>query len=159
MSDQARYSYIDNSIWKDTTAEYFTLGDLWDCYEEWGAYGVGAPITLKNDVSVVQYYAPYLSAIQIYTIKSPTALRYMNLARIILELRHRRASICLRQVGWLLLEAVDAAMQREEAIGRKVLLTRLRLKAEVEAAMQRVETEAEAARQREKQDELLFLHI
>ncbi|KAK4374857.1 hypothetical protein RND71_005534 [Anisodus tanguticus] len=35
-------------------------------------------------------------------------------------------------------EAVDVAMQREKAVGRKVLLKRLRLKAEAEAAMQRV---------------------
>ncbi|MCE3051070.1 hypothetical protein HAX54_048862 [Datura stramonium] len=54
--------------------EYFTLGDLWNCYEEWSAYGVGAPICLKNEGNVIQYFAPYLSAIQIYTIKSPSSL-------------------------------------------------------------------------------------
>ncbi|KAK4341825.1 hypothetical protein RND71_037641 [Anisodus tanguticus] len=43
-------------------------------------------------------------------------------------------------------EVVDAAMKREEAVGRKVLLKRLRLKAEAEAAIQRAEVEAEAAR-------------
>nr|GMD67990.1 uncharacterized protein LOC109175150 [Ipomoea batatas] len=50
------------------TIEYFTLGDLWDCYEEWSAYGVGVPILLNGE-SVTQYYAPYLSAMQIYTNK------------------------------------------------------------------------------------------
>ncbi|KAK1257091.1 hypothetical protein QJS04_geneDACA019248 [Acorus gramineus] len=47
--------------------EYFTLKDLWDSYDEWSAYGVGVPVLLKSGESVVQYYVPYLSAIQIYT--------------------------------------------------------------------------------------------
>ncbi|KAK4337930.1 hypothetical protein RND71_042417 [Anisodus tanguticus] len=50
-------------------------------------------------------------------------------------------------------EVMDVAIQREEVVGRKVLLKRLRLKVEVEAAIKRVEAEAEAARQREKQAE------
>ena len=50
--------------------EYFTLGDLWNCYDEWSAYGAGVPITLDNGETLVQYYVPYLSAIQIYTSKS-----------------------------------------------------------------------------------------
>lgn len=49
---------------------------MWDCYEEWSAYGVGVPLTLNNQ-SVIQYYTPYLSAIQIYTVQSPTTLRYI----------------------------------------------------------------------------------
>ncbi|XP_016435300.1 uncharacterized protein LOC107761579 [Nicotiana tabacum] len=63
-----------SSTWNPNGDEYFTLGDLWDCYEEWSAYGVGAPISLKDE-TVVQYYAPYLSAIQIYTIRSPSTPR------------------------------------------------------------------------------------
>ncbi|XP_068646034.1 uncharacterized protein [Aristolochia californica] len=55
--------------------EYFTLGDLWECYDEWSAYGAGAPIVLANNDSVVQYYVPYLSAVQIYTNKSLTNSR------------------------------------------------------------------------------------
>ncbi|MCD7459834.1 hypothetical protein HAX54_042105 [Datura stramonium] len=47
---------------------------MWDCYDEWSAYGVGAPIVLKDDVSVIRYYVPHLSAIHIYTIKSPATL-------------------------------------------------------------------------------------
>lgn len=65
------------NMWNPSGDEYFTLGDLWDCYEEWSSYGVGAPICLKDDENVIQYYAPYLSAIQIYTIKSPSfPMRY-----------------------------------------------------------------------------------
>lgn len=64
-----------NSMWNSNGDKYFTLRDLWDCYEEWSAYGVGAPIYLKDDnESVIQYYAPYLSAIQIYTVKSASSL-------------------------------------------------------------------------------------
>ncbi|XP_031111852.1 uncharacterized protein LOC116015826 [Ipomoea triloba] len=51
------------------TIEYFTLGDLWDCFEEWSVYGVGIPVILNSGVSVTQYYVPFLSAIQIYTNK------------------------------------------------------------------------------------------
>lgn len=46
---------------------YFILGDLWDCFDEWSAYGAGVPITLKGQQLVVQYYVPYLSALQLYT--------------------------------------------------------------------------------------------
>ncbi|KAJ6349012.1 hypothetical protein OIU77_006572 [Salix suchowensis] len=56
--------------WERDTVEYFTLGDLWNCYDEWSAYGAGVPITLDNGETLVQYYVPYLSAIQIYTSKS-----------------------------------------------------------------------------------------
>ncbi|KAJ8629440.1 hypothetical protein MRB53_022763 [Persea americana] len=52
--------------------EYFTLRDLWDQYDEWSAYGAGAPVVLTSGETVVQYYVPYLSAIQIYTSKSFT---------------------------------------------------------------------------------------
>ncbi|WOK94837.1 hypothetical protein Cni_G03542 [Canna indica] len=57
--------------------ECFTLGNLWDQYSEWSAYGVGVPIILDNCESVVQYYVPYLSAIQIYTSKSHALTRIM----------------------------------------------------------------------------------
>ncbi|KAI5061242.1 hypothetical protein GOP47_0023747 [Adiantum capillus-veneris] len=46
---------------------YFILGDLWDCFDEWSAYGAGVPITLKGHGKVMQYYVPYLSALQLYT--------------------------------------------------------------------------------------------
>ncbi|XP_024394749.1 uncharacterized protein [Physcomitrium patens] len=49
---------------------YFNLGDLWDSFDEWSAYGAGVPLTLNGDESVVQYYVPYLSALQLYTVPS-----------------------------------------------------------------------------------------
>ncbi|KAK7391826.1 hypothetical protein VNO78_20249 [Psophocarpus tetragonolobus] len=57
------------------TVEYFTLKDLWDCYYEWSAYGVGTPLMLESGDTLMQYHVPYLSAIQIYTSKSVTASR------------------------------------------------------------------------------------
>eukprot|EP01018_Ginkgo_biloba_P021712 Gb_02672 [translate_table: standard] len=46
---------------------FFTLGDLWESFDEWSAYGAGVPIVLNGSDTVVQYYVPYLSAIQLYT--------------------------------------------------------------------------------------------
>ncbi|XP_051209831.1 uncharacterized protein [Lolium perenne] len=45
---------------------YFALGDLWEAYKEWSAYGAGVPLLLDGCDGVVQYYVPYLSAIQLY---------------------------------------------------------------------------------------------
>ncbi|GMJ11523.1 hypothetical protein HRI_004821500 [Hibiscus trionum] len=53
--------------WERETVEYFTLGDLWNCYDEWSAYGAGVLIELNNGETIVQYYVPYLSAVQIFT--------------------------------------------------------------------------------------------
>ncbi|KAK3035780.1 hypothetical protein RJ639_033509 [Escallonia herrerae] len=67
-----------NSQWqpvKKGITEYFTLGDLWECYDEWSAYGAGTPVVLNNGENVVQYYVPYLSAIQIYVNKSSATSR------------------------------------------------------------------------------------
>lgn len=67
-----------NSQWQPTDkeiVEYFTLGDLWDCYREWSAYGAGTPVVLSSGEEIMQYYVPYLSAIQIYTNKSLVASR------------------------------------------------------------------------------------
>ncbi|XP_055802115.1 uncharacterized protein LOC129871241 [Solanum dulcamara] len=50
--------------------EYFTLSDLWNCFDEWSAYGAGVPIRLDSGETLVQYYVPYLSAIQIFTSSS-----------------------------------------------------------------------------------------
>nr|KYP43064.1 hypothetical protein KK1_035507 [Cajanus cajan] len=58
---------------KDTIA-YITLKDLWDCYNEWSAYGAGIPLMLDSGDTVMQYYVPYLSAIQIYTNKSASRI-------------------------------------------------------------------------------------
>jgi len=67
-----------NSLWQPSDndmAEYFTLGDLWDHYYESSVCGAGIPILLNSSETVVQYYVPYLSAIQLYTSKSLTASR------------------------------------------------------------------------------------
>lgn len=45
---------------------YFVLGDLWEFFKEWSAYGAGVPLLLNGHDSVVQYYVPYLSGIQLY---------------------------------------------------------------------------------------------
>ncbi|KAF3621097.1 hypothetical protein CQW23_17410 [Capsicum baccatum] len=52
--------------WEREKVEYFTLGDLWNCYDEWSAYGAGVPIKTDSGETLVQYYVPYLSAIQIF---------------------------------------------------------------------------------------------
>ncbi|XP_077247204.1 uncharacterized protein LOC143886913 [Tasmannia lanceolata] len=70
-----------NNIWQPVdkeTMEYFTLGDLWDRYGEWSAYGIGTPILLNNGDTVIQYYVPYLSALQIYTNKSFATFRNLR---------------------------------------------------------------------------------
>lgn len=56
---------------QDDPHPYFVLGDLWESFKEWSAYGVGVPLVLNEQDSVVQYYAPSLSAIQLYV--DPTA--------------------------------------------------------------------------------------
>ncbi|XP_021717349.1 uncharacterized protein LOC110685184 isoform X1 [Chenopodium quinoa] len=53
--------------WERENVEYFRLSDLWNCYDEWSAYGAGVPIVLDSGETLVQYYVPYLSAIQIFT--------------------------------------------------------------------------------------------
>ena len=50
---------------------------------QWGealGFGVGVPLILNDSDSVVQYYVPYLSSIQIYgePMKSSTKLRYWH---------------------------------------------------------------------------------
>ncbi|PWA36867.1 hypothetical protein CTI12_AA595760 [Artemisia annua] len=48
------------------------LQDIWRMYDEWSYYGVGVPVLLESGENVVQYYAPLLSAIQIF-MKKPTS--------------------------------------------------------------------------------------
>lgn len=45
---------------------FFNLGDLWRSFDEWSAYGAGVPLVLPCGETIVQYYVPYLSALQIY---------------------------------------------------------------------------------------------
>ncbi|MCO5608248.1 hypothetical protein L7F22_062454 [Adiantum nelumboides] len=46
---------------------FFSLSDLWESFGEWSAYGVGVPILLNGKNTVMQYYVPYLSGIQLYS--------------------------------------------------------------------------------------------
>ncbi|XP_031268367.1 uncharacterized protein LOC116126835 isoform X2 [Pistacia vera] len=48
-------------------ADCFSLSDLWNLYVEWSSYGASVPLMLDGYESVVQYYSPSLSALQIYT--------------------------------------------------------------------------------------------
>ncbi|PKA46430.1 hypothetical protein AXF42_Ash012562 [Apostasia shenzhenica] len=67
-----------NNLWEPTgqsVVEYFNLADLWSLYHEWSAYGAGVPILFPGGETVLQYYVPYLSAIQIYTTKPLAELR------------------------------------------------------------------------------------
>jgi len=59
---------------------YFVLGDLWESFKEWSAYGAGVPIVLNGSESVTQYYNVSLSAIQLYIdpSKPSTRLRYVR---------------------------------------------------------------------------------
>ncbi|CAL9229631.1 unnamed protein product [Arabidopsis halleri] len=49
---------------------HLRLGDIWSAYDEWSNFCVGVPLTLKDSwTKANQYYAPTLSAIQIFTKK------------------------------------------------------------------------------------------
>ncbi|KAM0893972.1 hypothetical protein ACQ4PT_024775 [Festuca glaucescens] len=62
---------------------YFALGDLWEAYKEWSAYGAGVPLVLDGCDGVVQYYVPYLSAIQLYG--DPALLQSSHNARHMMD--------------------------------------------------------------------------
>lgn len=69
--------------WKTREAElhpYFVLGDLWESFKEWSAYGAGVPLVLNGSDSVTQYYNVSLSAIQLYIdpLRPSPALRWLN---------------------------------------------------------------------------------
>lgn len=59
----------------DDFLPYFVLDDLWESLKEWSAYGAGVPLVLSGGDSVVQYYVPYLSAIQLYIDPSMPSMR------------------------------------------------------------------------------------
>ncbi|KAH7843275.1 hypothetical protein Vadar_014635 [Vaccinium darrowii] len=63
------FNKISIGKWRTSEDEfhpYFILGDLWESFKEWSAYGAGVPLDLKGSEPVVQYYVPFLSAIQLY---------------------------------------------------------------------------------------------
>nr|BAC84748.1 hypothetical protein [Oryza sativa Japonica Group] len=57
------------------SSPYFCLGDLWEAFNEWSFYGAGVPVVLNGKDSVIQYYVPYLSAIQLYADPSKHSTR------------------------------------------------------------------------------------
>lgn len=57
------------------SSPYFCLGDLWEAFNEWSFYGAGVPLVLNGKDSVIQYYVPYLSAIQLYADPSKHSTR------------------------------------------------------------------------------------
>lgn len=50
---------------------YFSLGDLWESFRKWSAYGAEVPLVLDGSQDIVQYYVPYLSGIQLYVNSNP----------------------------------------------------------------------------------------
>ncbi|CAM0881213.1 unnamed protein product [Alopecurus aequalis] len=62
---------------------YFILGDLWEAYKESSAYGAGVPLMLDGCDGVVQYYVPYLSAIELYG--DPAVLQSSSNARHMID--------------------------------------------------------------------------
>uniref|UniRef100_A0A0E0KT20 Uncharacterized protein n=1 Tax=Oryza punctata TaxID=4537 RepID=A0A0E0KT20_ORYPU len=51
----------------------FYLVDLWNHFYPLSAYGVGTPVRLPSGQEIEQYFVPYLSAIQLYTISDFTS--------------------------------------------------------------------------------------
>ncbi|KAI3773178.1 hypothetical protein L6452_04381 [Arctium lappa] len=45
---------------------YYCLGDLWETFREWSAYGAGVPFLLYGRHPTTQYYVPFLSGMQLY---------------------------------------------------------------------------------------------
>jgi hypothetical protein len=79
---------LSTDAWHHTemdSLEYFNLADLWEQYYEWSAYGAGATVQLPKGDKVVQYYVPYLSAIQLYTNKVLTASRFEERSLVVLS--------------------------------------------------------------------------
>ena len=71
----AQAMYEDEALygkWKQLGTEeegkpiFFNLGDLWASFDEWSVYGAGVPLVLPCGETIMQYYVPYLSALQIY---------------------------------------------------------------------------------------------
>ncbi|KAH7513427.1 hypothetical protein FEM48_Zijuj12G0198700 [Ziziphus jujuba var. spinosa] len=68
--------------WKTQDSDihpYFVLGDLWESFREWSAYGAGVPLLLNGSDSVIQYYVPFLSGIQLYLDPSKPSPRLRSL--------------------------------------------------------------------------------
>lgn len=75
--------------WKTKEADllpYYVLGDLWESFKEWSAYGAGVPLVLNGNESVTQYYNVSLSAIQLYIDPSKPSTRLRLVC--CLEMKH-----------------------------------------------------------------------
>lgn len=83
LSVPAHYPSKRGSVDGEWEKPYFVLGDLWEAYREWSAYGAGVPLVLDGCDGVVQYYVPYLSAIELYG--NPAALRLSSNTRHMMD--------------------------------------------------------------------------
>ncbi|CAH2049259.1 unnamed protein product [Thlaspi arvense] len=83
VSPSVRAQYLSEVMVRECRAQesdihpYYCLEDLWESFRESSAYGVGVPLVLNGKDSIVQYYVPFLSGIQLYveSLKSPSRLR------------------------------------------------------------------------------------
>ncbi|XP_074349386.1 uncharacterized protein LOC141689106 [Apium graveolens] len=60
---------VNDREWRSREAglqPFYHLGDLWESLKEWSAFGAEVPLIIKGTDSVIQYYVPYLSGVQIY---------------------------------------------------------------------------------------------
>ncbi|KAL3821505.1 hypothetical protein ACJIZ3_007410 [Penstemon smallii] len=65
--------------WEREKVDYFTLGNFWNSFDEWSAYGAGVPIINSDDgQNLIQYFVPYLSAIQIFTSTSTSSVNCLR---------------------------------------------------------------------------------
>ncbi|CAK9135055.1 unnamed protein product [Ilex paraguariensis] len=74
------FSEVSVRGWRTRDAEsqpFYSLGDLWESFGEWSVYGVGVPLLLNGKDSIIQYYVPFLSGIQLYVdpLKPPLRVR------------------------------------------------------------------------------------
>ncbi|KAL8149130.1 uncharacterized protein LOC141708592 [Apium graveolens] len=75
---------------------FYYLGDLWESLKEWSVYGAGVPMIIKDTDSVVQYYVPYLSGLQLYVdpSKCPANNRHLGEKNDAETLRETKSSDC-----------------------------------------------------------------
>ena len=59
-------------------SDCFLLSELWKAYATWSGFGAESPFILENGNTVIQFYHPTLSALQIYTTQPYTSLRYIH---------------------------------------------------------------------------------
>ncbi|KAJ1287665.1 hypothetical protein BS78_02G028400 [Paspalum vaginatum] len=75
----APYLSLSNNYCANITegGKYYYLGDLWNRFYEWSTCGVGTSVCIAPGEKMVQYFVPYLSAIQLYTNRTmvPTSQR------------------------------------------------------------------------------------